>query len=145
MDQDTVVIEQIDDGKRLIEALEADGVDVGVALWVKPTDEENPFLYLASSIVDDKGPSAAYHRVLGILRTMPDLQIELLEIKVIGLRDSLADAALKVVKPKVPAGKFAVQPSIPYRGMTRFGGTTLGGISIDWARIYPPSLPDAAV
>jgi hypothetical protein len=146
MDQDTVVIEQIDDGERLIAALKADGFDVGVALWVKPTDEEKPFLYLASSVVDDQGASAAYRRVHHILRQqLPSSLIESLDIKVIGLRDSLADDALKRVKPKVPAGQFAVQPPKRHRGMTGIWGATLGGISIDWARIYPPSQPDAAV
>lgn len=145
MDQDAVVIEQTDDGKRLIAALEADGFDVGVALWLKATDEEKPFLYLASSVADDQGASAAYRRINRILRTMPpSLLIEPLDIKVIGLRDSVAEDALKRVKPRVPVGQFAVHPPRPPQGMTQIWGTTLGGISIDWARIYPPPPRDAA-
>ena len=63
MDQDTVVSEQTESGKRLIEVLVANGFDVRIAFWAKPTDEGKWFLYLASPIVDEKGPAAAYRFV----------------------------------------------------------------------------------
>lgn len=141
MDQDTVVSEQTENGKRLIEALAADGFDVRVAFWAKPTDEGKWFLYLVSSSVDDKGPAVAYRLVHRILRKMPELWIEPLEIRVVGLNDSLAEAALELTKPKVADSPFAVRNPKPYPGMTRFGGSTLGGVSIDGAYIYPPSQP----
>jgi hypothetical protein len=40
VDQDIVVSEQAEGGKRLSEALAANGFDVRVAFWAKPTDEE---------------------------------------------------------------------------------------------------------
>jgi hypothetical protein len=46
MDQNTLVSEQTESGKRLVEALAADEFDVRVAFWAKPTDEEKWFLYL---------------------------------------------------------------------------------------------------
>jgi len=139
-----MVSEQTDRGKRLIEALATDGFDVRVAFWAKPTDEGKWFLYLASTLVDDKGPAAAYRLVHGILRKMPDLWIDPLEIRVVGLNDSLTDAALAAIKPKVPDNPYAVRNPKPYPGMTWFGGATLGGVSIDGAYIYPPSQSGAS-
>ncbi len=144
MDQGTMVSEQTDRGKRLIEALAAAGFDVQVAFWAKPTDEGTWFLYLASTLVDDKGPAVAYRLVHDILRKMPDLWIDPLEIKVLGLNDSLTEAALAVTRPKVPNSPFAVRNPKPYPGMTWFGGSSLGGVSIDGAYIYPPPQPGAS-
>ncbi|MGA9924363.1 MAG: hypothetical protein WBQ29_13265 [Isosphaeraceae bacterium] len=144
MDQDTMVSEQTKRGKRLIEALVANGFDVRVAFWAKPTDEGTWFLYLASPLVDDKGPAAAYRIVHDILRKMPDLWIDPFEIRVVGLNDSLTEAALAATKPKVPDSPFAVRNPKPYPGMTWFGGSSLGGVSIDGAYIYPPSQPGAS-
>ena len=141
MDQDTVVSEQTESGRRLIEALVADGIEVQAAFWAKPTDEGKWFLYLVSSMVDDKGPAVAYRLVHAILRRMPDLRIDPFEIKVVGLKDSLAEAALALLKPNGPDSPFAARNPRPYPGMTRFGGSTLGGVSIDGAYIYPPSQP----
>src|SRR5271166_6318950 len=114
MDQDTMVSEQTKRGKRLIEALVANGFDVRVAFWAKPTDEGTWFLYLASPLVDDKGPAAAYRIVHDILRKMPDPWIDPFEIRVVGLNDSLTEAALAATKPKVPDSPFAVRNPKPY-------------------------------
>ena len=69
MDQDTVVSEQTESGKRLIQTLAAAGFEVRVAFWAKPTDEGKWYLYLASPVVDEKGPFAAYRLVHDVLRT----------------------------------------------------------------------------
>ena len=138
MDQDTVVSEQTESGRRLKEKLSADGFDVRVAFWMKPTDEEKWYLYLASPFVDENGPTVAYRRVFDVMRKMPDLWIDPLEVRVIGINDSLTEAVLAVTQPKVPDSPFAVRNPKRYPGMTRFGGSTLGGVSIVGAYIYPP-------
>jgi len=46
----------------------ADGFDVRLAFWTKPTDEGKWFLYLASPVVDEKGPAAAYRLVRDVMR-----------------------------------------------------------------------------
>ena len=144
MDQDTVVNEQTESGKQLIEALAADGFEVRIAFWAKPTEEEKWFLYLASPVVDAKGPTPAYRHVFDVLRKTPGLWIDPFEVKVLGVNDSLTEAALAVTKPKVPMSPFAARNPKPYPGMTRFGGSTLGGVSIDGAYIYPPPQPPAS-
>lgn len=143
MDQDSVVTERIEGGKRLVEILREHGFEVRIAFWAKPTDDARWFLYLASPFVDEKGPMAAYRLVNGVIRETPELWIEPLDIKVIGLDDSLAEAALTVVKPRVPDSPFAVRNPRPFPGMTRFGGATLGGLDIDGALIYPLFAPSA--
>ena len=139
MDKDTLVTEQTESGDRLISALAADGFDIRVAFWAKPTEEGKWFLYLASPMVDDKGPAVAYRFVHRTLRKMADLWIDPLEIRVVGLNDSLTEAALAAITPKVPASPYAVRNPKPYPGLTWFREDTLGGLSIDGAYIYPPS------
>lgn len=144
MDQDALVNEQTEAGRQLIAALVEAGFEVRVAFWAKPTEEEKWFLYLASPFVDDKGPRTAYRFVHDVLRNMPDLWIDPLEVRVVGLKDSLAEAALAVTQPKIPNSPFAVRNAKPHQGMIRFGGATLGGVSIDGAYIYPPLQPAAS-
>jgi hypothetical protein len=144
MDQDTVVSEQTESGGRLIAEVAASRFEVRVAFWAKPTDEGKWFLYLASPLVDEKGPAVAYRHVYDVMQRMPDLWIDPLDVRVIGLNDSLAEAALAVTRPTVPASPFAVRNPKPYPGITRFGGPSLGGVSIDGAYIYPPPQPAAS-
>jgi len=87
---------------------------------------------------------AAYRLVHDVLRKMPDPWIDPLDVKVVGLNDSLTEAALAVTKPKAPTSPYAVRNPKPYPGMTRFGGSTLGGVSIDGAYFYPPTQPDVS-
>ena len=139
MDHDPVVIEQTECGRRLIEKLTDEGFEVRVAFWAKRTDEEEWYLYLASPFVDQHGPTVAYRRVFDVMRQMSDLWIDSLEVRVIGINDSLTEAVLAEMKPKVPNSKFAVRNPKPFPGMTRLGGSTLGGLSIVGAYIYPLS------
>jgi hypothetical protein len=144
MDQDTVVNEQTESGRRLIQALVADGFEVRLAFWAKPTEEGKWFLYFASPVVDENGPTAAYRLIHDVMRRVPHPWIDLLDIKVVGLNDSLTEAALAVTKPTVSTSPYAARNPKPYPGMTRFGGSILGGVSIDGAFIYPPLQADAS-
>lgn len=145
MDQDTLVNEQIESGKRLIDALPPSGFEVRTAFWAKPTEEGKWYLYLSSPVVDEKGQRTAYGQVFDVMRNLPDLWIEPLEIRVVGVGDSVASAAEALTRPKVPNGPFAVRNPKPYPGMTRYGGSTLGGVSVDGVAIYPPPEPATAV
>ena len=89
--------------------------------------------------MDEQGPTVAYRHVFDVMRKMPDLWIDPFEVRVVGLNDSLVQAALAVTQPKTPDSPFAVRNPKSYPGMTWFGGSTLGGVSIDGAYFYPPS------
>lgn len=145
MAQNLVVNELIECGERLIAALAATGFDVRVAFWAKPTEDGEWFLFLASPMVDDQGPTAAYRLVHGVMRSMDDPWIEPLEVKVVGVRDSLAKDALKLMRRRSPADPGAVGTRKPFPGMTWFGGSTLAGIEFDGGCVYPPSTPGVSV
>jgi hypothetical protein len=132
------VTDEIANGKRLIEALGATGFAVRIAFWAKPTEEEKWYLYLASPTADEKGNAAAYGIIHSIIRQMPDLWIDPLEIKVIGMNDTMTRAALDATKAKIPYSQHTMGNAKPYPGMTRFYGSTFGGVSVDAVSIYPP-------
>jgi hypothetical protein len=137
MDQDTLVTDQIVNGERLIEALRAAGFVVSFAFWAKPTEEEKWYLYLASPTADEKGHRAAYGIIHSVIRQMTDLWIDPLEVKVIGMKDKMTRAAWDATKPKITDSQFAMGNAKPYPGMTRFYGSTFGGVSVDAVNIYP--------
>jgi hypothetical protein len=144
MDQDPLVTDRITIGRRLIDALLGDNFVVKVALWAKPTEQGRWYLYLASPIVDEQGPLAAYKRLVRIMRSNPDLSppwIDSVDVRLIGLNDSIAAAASDLLRPSVPDSPFAVQNPKPFPGMTRYGGSTLGGVDIEGAILYPPLVP----
>lgn len=60
MDQSTLVGDQIQDGRRIIERFAADGNAVQAAFWVREADEGSWRLYVATDLVDREGPAAAY-------------------------------------------------------------------------------------
>ena len=143
MDQDVLVNEQTESGKRLIKRLAESGFDVRLAFWAKPTDDGKWFLYLVSPFVDEKGALAAYLLVHDVMRKLPDPWIDSMDVKVVRVKDSLAEAASALVRPKVSNSPYAVQPPKPFPGMTRFRGSSLGGLSFDGALVYPPLQADA--
>ena len=71
MDSDALVEEQIEDGRKLIGLLKLKGIDVTAAAWVKSGERDTWSLYIATEEVDKNGSLAAYHKILGVLRSMP--------------------------------------------------------------------------
>ncbi|MCH8025952.1 MAG: hypothetical protein IH866_04075, partial [Chloroflexi bacterium] len=84
MDTTSLVTEQIDDGKRLVDHLKQRGFDVVVAFWVLTSEEELWFLYLASQVVDKEGNAAAYRKVYRELSSSQISWIPQEDIKLIG-------------------------------------------------------------
>ncbi len=139
MDQVSVVKDQIEGGKRLIEALEAAGCEVRIAFWAKPTESDNWYFYLALPLVDEKGSTQGYGIVNEILRKDSNIEIDPFEVKMLGIKDSIAQAALAVIKPQAPDSPFAARNPMRHSGLTRFGGARLGGLDIEGgALIYSP-------
>ena len=138
MGQDSLVNLEIENGRKLIDHLATNGFDVHLAFWVKETDAGRWYLYLASPLVDEKGPLVAYGIAIPLVESVPEFGIGPFSIKVVGLQDSMTMAARKAIRPRVPSGPFAVKSPKPYPGMTRVNGTTLAGVDIDGAYIYPP-------
>ncbi|CAN5286694.1 hypothetical protein BH10PLA2_BH10PLA2_34320 [soil metagenome] len=138
MDPETVVSDQTESGKALIDALTNAGFEVRIAFWAKPTEAGKWYLYLVSPFVDEKGPAVAYRTVLELLRQLPELWIDPMEIKLVGLNDSLATAALGVVM-----SNSIQRNSKSYSRKIRLGESTLGGFAFDGAYFYPLVQPVA--
>lgn len=140
-----MVNDQLENGARFLEILAANGYDIRVAFWVKEADDERWFLYVGSPLVDEKGPASAYDFAIQIMRGHPDLRIDLFDVKMVGMKDSMAAAVQNVTKPKVVDAQFAIPSAKPYAGPTWYRGPALGGVSIDGAYIYPPAPSGAPV
>jgi hypothetical protein len=144
MDQNTVVTEQLDAGERLIQELRNSGLASTAAFWAKPNEEVRWFLYLASPVVDSQGLAAAYRAVHDAIRRLHSPWIDPFDVRVISPGDPMARHAEALTRPVAASGPFAVPNPKPYPGRTRFGGDTLGGVSVDGAIIYPPSAQPVA-
>jgi hypothetical protein len=130
MDQGPLVIEEIDEGARL--AREFDRIaPVKAAFWLKASDEDQRYLYLASDSIDDTNFDVAYGEVARLTNQFPSLYLDPFRVKVIGGGDPLARAAVDINK------------RFPGPTPTRLGGTRFGGITVDDVYIYPLPLPAA--
>jgi hypothetical protein len=138
MGQDTLVSDELENGRKLVERLIEGGLDVRLAFWVKESDAGQWFLYLVSPVVDEKGPAAAYRALVPLMEQMPELGIDPSSVKLVGMNDSAAAKAWEVIRPRIPHSPFAVHGAKPYPGMTRFGGETFAGMNVEGVYIYPP-------
>jgi len=123
--------------RRLIDALAGEGIEIRTAFRVKPTDEDKWYLYLAIPGVDENGKTSSYGIIHRVIRQMPELWLDPFEVKVIGMTDTLTSAATELAKSKVAAGSHSMPNFNTYPGVTFFGGSTFGGMSVDGVYIYP--------
>ena len=128
MDQ-APLVEMVNDGRKLIDAMKNGGIDVSSAFWAKAGDDEVWYLYIASPVVDAVGVTEAYRRLHPIIRQLQDQQF------------SIDPFEIKLISPQSPMVQGAAKLSENYKGITRSGGTQLGGVSVAGAVIYPPVLP----
>lgn len=127
MDQGSLVTEEIDAGAEL--AREFDKYEpVKVAFWLKASDDDHRFLYIASEGIDDTNIDNAYGKVLRLVQKMRSMWLDPFRVKLIGAEDPLAKAAVEIHQ------RFSS------RTATRFGGKMFGGISVDDVYIYSSSL-----
>jgi len=126
MDQSTLVGNQVAGGRRFVERFAADGNLVSAAFWVKTEDEGLWFLHVATNIVDQLGPAAAYRAIHTSLQKLRD--------------PGISSSEIKVISPDNPIARDveAVMTSQPGRLGTRLGGKTLGSIPFEQTYIYPP-------
>ncbi len=134
MDQGILVESQIREGQELIDVLAENGVAVTAACWVKESDGGMWFLYLVTPLVGEGGSTGlAYRRINAVLRALPQsLGIDHFQIKAIGPSDAVGQAIRDF------------QRRYPNRPAWWYDGSSLGGVSIDAAYIYPPPVTTAA-
>src|ERR1700730_18809400 len=89
MDNATLVEPVVEDGKRLIKALDISGLGVKAAFWLYLEESEEWRLYIATPLVKEYGPREVYSRVLKVLKESKISSIDLSEISVIDTADGL--------------------------------------------------------
>lgn len=130
MDQGPLVIEETDAGAELVR--EFDKYEpVKVAFWLKASDKEHRYLYIASDRIDGNNIDVAYGEVLSLTNRLKSPYLDPFRVKLISAKDPLAKAAVEINK------------RFPSRMATRFGGKSFGGVSVDDVYIYPSPLPAA--
>lgn len=121
----SLVESDIAEGRRLINDLKKvwSHFQVQAAFWLNRPDVMEWRLYLATPLVDQRGPFSTYTDVQNVLRTTPS-SISMQEISVVSPNDKL----VKVVKNAAP-----IPPGAP--GI-RFGRTRLEDTYIEDAYVY---------
>jgi hypothetical protein len=125
MGDELLVSEQVDAGADFVRDFN-DYVTVSVACWVIPADSDDAFLYIASDDIDDSNFDVAYGQVLRKLSGKRSQWLDPFQIKLVNTSDPIAQDAIEIRdRYRAPL-------------VTRYGGSSLGGMSIDGACIYPP-------
>lgn len=122
--QELLVDEQIDAGAEFVRDF-SEYLPVRAAFWVNPAESEDWFLYIASDEIDDGNRAAAYREVLRRLHEQPQW-LDPFRVKLVSSSDPVARQVVEI-RDRYPA-------KIP----TRYHGSSLGGMSIGAACIYPP-------
>lgn len=128
MDQRTLVVEQIEDGKRFLDHLTKEGVPLNAAAWIKESESGRWYLYLATPLVAEGGAKMqAYRRILPLAHHMPQ-------------PFSIDRFAIKAVSPSAPLAKAiaSLHAQYPGRGVIRYPDSMLGDMYVEDACIYPP-------
>jgi hypothetical protein len=125
VDKASLVTELIEDGKRLIEALDAAKFDVRAALWFYFSDANEWRLIIASPFVDNSGPMKAFEVIQKeIGKISPTLGIRLRNIVVVSPQDRL----IKLMKIAIGTG--------PGISGIRFTQNVINNVLIEDAFIY---------
>lgn len=73
----TLVNQEIEEGKRLIDALNAAGLSVDSALWIYSSERETWQLMLTSPLCDQKGILHTYKEIMTVFpQVKPELKID---------------------------------------------------------------------
>lgn len=130
MDTIPLVDNQIDDGQRLLTRLAREGFDVRAACWGKPVDEDCWSLYLATPVLDEKGMLGAYGELGRIMRPLGDMSITSADVKLIGAKHPMVQAALDL-RRRFPHKHPMAYPPTPSPS------SLLGGIPLEGVYVYP--------
>jgi hypothetical protein len=124
MDQGPLVADEVDAGAELVQAFDK-AYPVKAAFWLKASDDELRYLYIASDSITDSNLGQAYREVLRLAHQMQTPYLDPFRVKLIGGNNPLAIAAAQ----KRSAGPFR----------TRVGGGIFGGTTVDEVFLYPAS------
>ena len=125
MGQELLVSEQIDAGEEFVRGF-CEYLPVAAAFWVNPADSEDWFLYVASPEVDDGNLDVAYGEVLRRVGTNKNQWLDAFQVKLLNSADPLATEVIRI------------RDRYPLKAVTRFNGSSIAGVPVNGALIYPP-------
>lgn len=125
MGQESLVVEQIDAGNEFVRDFSA-YVSVAAAFWINPADSEDWLLYVASAEINDDNFDVAYGEVLRLVGTNKNQWLDAFQVKLLNSADPLA---AKVIE---------IRDRYPLKIATRYNGSSIAGMPIGGALIYPP-------
>jgi hypothetical protein len=124
MDQFSLVIEQITAGSAFLDEFEKTA-GIAAAFWLKASEEDAWYLYVASDNFSEVTLDVAYGEVLRIADQMRNPYFDPFQVKLIKISHPLAKAATEVLR--LFAGTMA----------TRLHRCIFGGVSASEVYIYP--------
>jgi hypothetical protein len=130
MDQDELVEFQIEGGRKVIDQLARDGLEVHAAAWIKTVEDGSWMLYVATPLVEASGLKEAYRFLHGSLQRVRGNPISLSDISMVGPADPIAKAVSNILDRH------------PGRIASHYTGKQLGDSMIEGAYVYP--VPDHA-
>lgn len=93
----TLVDQEIQDGKRLIDALNQAGLSVNSALWLYLPEKETWRLMLTSPIFDKEGPLETYKEIISVFnKVQPELKINWLNLVAVSPQNKLIQGLRKL-------------------------------------------------
>jgi hypothetical protein len=123
--EEPLVDQSIDEGRRVIEALDRSGFEVQSAFWFYVPASHKWLLYIVTPVVDALGPRDAYARVQKLLfEIFPRREISLKDISLLSPQNELVQLLRVVVR---------TGPGI---SGIRFTRNTINGVFIPDAYIY---------
>ena len=100
MDKSTLVDKDINEGKKLIEAIDEAGITLQAALWFYLSESDEWRFMIALPVIDQTGPKKTYKIIQSILSKMEPLGISLKDISIVSPNHNL----IKVLKMVISTG-----------------------------------------
>ncbi|NER38126.1 MAG: hypothetical protein F6J93_29900 [Oscillatoria sp. SIO1A7] len=119
-----LVSQEIEEGRRFIDALNAGGISGDSALWIYSSEKEAWQLMLTSTLYDSQGPLKAYGEILSVFRQVkPELKIDRTALVAVspqneiikGLREVQENYNLNLAGRKMFVGQVAIDDAYIYQ------------------------------
>jgi len=125
MDQEPLVTEQIEAGRRFLDEFDKYR-PVRAAFWLKETEDSGWYLYVASDEITDENIAAAYSDVARAARNVEDPNFDRFRVRLVGIDDGRAKAALDIYR------------QFPGRVPARVRPSQFGPLGAESVYLYPP-------
>jgi hypothetical protein len=116
----------IQEGSRLLKALDEAGIDVRSAMWLYDPDADRWRLVLAMPLVDERGPAAAFAHIQRALNQIGPSDVRLQEISVVSPKDQ----TIRAVRGLINTGPG------PAVSQVRLVQNAVGSVLIEDALVY---------